>query len=88
MGVSLFFIYLSHFYNYEIIGEIQIILVIQSASEESSAAKRKICALRLDVSAGYSQQLGLRIEPTVLLLREYMRYATLASKLLRFALTT
>ena len=40
----------------------------------------------------YSQLLCLRIEPAVLpfskaLLREYMRYATLASKLLRFALT-
>ena len=40
----------------------------------------------------YSQLLCLRIEPTVLpfskaLLCEYIRYATLASKLLRFALT-
>ena len=50
-------------------------------------------ALRLDVSTSCSQLLCSCIEPTVLpfskaLLREYIRYATLASKLLRFALTT
>ena len=49
--------------------------------------------LTLDVSTGYSQPLCLHIEPTVLpfskaLLREYMHYATLASKLLRFTLRT
>ena len=68
--------------------------VILSVVEGSSVAKRtsKICALRLDVSESYSQLLCLRIETCGFaflkaLLREYIRYATLASKLLRFALT-
>ena len=70
-------------------------IVILSAVEGSSVAKRKskIFALRLDVSAGYSQLLCLRIETCGFaflkaLLRKYIRYTTLASKLLRFALTT
>ena len=69
--------------------------VILSVVEGSSVEKRtsKICALRLDVSESYSQLLCLRIETCGFaflkaLLREYIRYATLASKLLRFALTT
>ena len=57
------------------------------------AGAEKVCRfVSTRFFARYSQPLCLRIEPTVLpfskaLLREYIRYATLASKLLRFALT-